>query len=45
MKYIIREVLTEEGIKTMKVPRAEAMRQIRQLLKEDKEMLKILEKL
>jgi len=45
MKYIIREKITEKGIEKVKVPRAEAMRQIRELLKKDKEMLKILEKL
>ena len=45
MRYITRKVLTKEGIKTMKVPRSEAMKQIRQLLKEDREMLRILEKL
>jgi hypothetical protein len=44
-KYYLRPVLTDKGIKDLKVSKKVADKQIKELLKEDKELLEILEKL
>ena len=44
--YFERIIIYEDGrIEKIKVPRKEALKQIRKMLEEDKEMLSILEKL
>lgn len=46
MKYFIRYEIKEDGTKKeIKVPEELAIKQIRKILKEDKELLEILEKL
>lgn len=46
MKYFIRYKIGRDGkITEIKVPRKEAMKQINAMIRKDREMLKILEKL
>ncbi len=44
-EYFTRYVFDKGNIKELKVSRKEAMKDIRQILKEDKEFLKIMEKM
>ncbi len=44
-KYYIRHVLTDKGIKELKVSKEIADKQIEKMMKEDKKLLEILEKL
>jgi hypothetical protein len=45
MKYFIRYQIDKNGITEIKVPRKQALKEINALVKKDREMLKILEKL